>query len=403
MRRNPCELQIDLFCNGAAIDASCDLAADGRGIARTRAGLGSGLDLIVPGAPPLSRDVWLNVPLEEQFVAGTPFLLRRGDAGYEIEDRRDGEIYPVRLPSTPAWYGRTTTTGMEMQRIGLLQGTYLGIYVGANCRFWTGDEKLNCGFCTTGLNFDPAVPRTIDNVVETVRAAKEESGVTFVHLNAGYQSGGSLRAMAPFVEALKRDVGVLVGVQAAPEGTDGELQRLIDLGTDHFSFCFEYFDPDYFASYCPGKHATMGQKRFFEALEFCQSRLPKGACSGEIIAGNEPLQATLDAIDYITSIGAFPTVCIFRPLRGSDMEMWPSPQYANMRRVMKHVWERCRDRSIPIGMAPNIDVSLVVQPTDAAYLADGTWRDRWYMMRNALMRRIARPMFRRRMTAKGTS
>jgi len=402
VRHNPCELQIDLFCRGAHIDASCDLAADARGISRTRAGLGSGLDLIIPGEPPVGRDVWLNVPLEEQFVAESPFSLRREAGGsYEIVDERDGERYPVVLPTEPTWYTRRTSSGVEMQRIGVLQGTYLGIYVGATCRFWHGDEKLNCGFCTTGHNVDPTVPRTIDNVIETARTAKEESGVTFVHLNAGYQSGGALRAMAPFVEALKREVGVLVGVQAAPEGPMEELQRLLDLGADHFSFCFEYFDPDYFASYCPGKHAAIGQQRFFDALEYCQQRMPKGACSGEIIAGNEPLSATMEAIDYITSIGAFPTVCIFRPLSGSDMELWPSPSYENMRRVMKHVWERCRDRGIPIGMAPNIDVSLVVQPTDAAYLADRGWRDRWYMARNAVMRRVARPIFRRRMTPRG--
>jgi hypothetical protein len=61
------------------------------------------------------------------------------------------------------------------------------------------------------------------------------------------------------------------------------------------------------------------------------------------------------------------------------------------------MWERCRARGIPIGLAPNIEVSLVVQPTDAAYLADGTFADRWYMWKLGLLRRLARPVFRRRM------
>jgi hypothetical protein len=288
-----------------------------------------------------------------------------------------------------------------MQRIGVLQGTYLGIYVGASCRFWHSEPKRNCGFCTTGLNIDASVPRTIDNIVEAAQAAKEESGVTFVHLNTGYQGGAALRLMAPFVEALKRRVGVLVGVQAAPEGPFAEFDRLIDLGVDHFSFCFEYYDPECFRRFCPGKHEAIGQKRFFEALEYCQARLPRGACSGEIIAGNEPIEKTLEAIDYITGVGAFPTICIFRPLVDSAMEDWPSPRYRDMRRVMQHMWRRCRDRSIPIGMAPNIEVSLVVQPTDAAYLGEGGWRDRWYLAKNRFKRRAARSIFRRRMQPRG--
>jgi hypothetical protein len=125
--------------------------------------------------------------------------------------------------------------------------------------------------------------------------------------------------------------------------------------------------------------------------------MPKGSCSGEIVAGNEPLTSTLAAIDYITSVGAFPTVCIFRPLAGSDMENEPPPRYEDMRRVMQHQWELCRDRGIPIGLAPGIEVSLVVQPTDTAYLAEGTWRDRWYRAKLAVARRLAAPLFRRRM------
>ena len=52
-------------------------------------------------------------------------------------------------------------------------------------------------------------------------------------------------------------------------------------------------------------------------MEYTSRKLGKGAVSGEIIAGIEPIEDTLNAIDYITSIGAFPTVCNF-PTCGGD-------------------------------------------------------------------------------------
>ncbi|MFQ5843562.1 MAG: radical SAM protein [Planctomycetota bacterium] len=400
MRKNPCELQVDLFCRGMRIDPSCLEAGDLPSLARARAGLGSGVDLVIPGGPPLHRDVWVNVPVGESFVEATPYLLRCG-GGIELLDRRDGEVYPVRLPAEPAWYRRRTGSGVEMRRVGVLQGTYLGVYVGDPCHFWRGEGTLRCRFCTTGLNVDPDRVTTVDEVVETARVAKEESGVTFVHLNTGYQGGEALRVMVPFVTALKERVGVLVGVQVVPEGPLSELDRLRELGCDHFSFCYEYHNPGYFRCLCPGKEAVVGQQAFFEALEHCQARMPRGSCSGEIIAGNEPVEDTLAAIDWITGIGAFPTVCIFRPLVGSYMSHWPVPSYETMRAVMKHLWRRCRERAVPIGLAPNIEVSLIVQPTDAAYLADGSWRDRWYLFRLGLLRRLAAPAFRRRMARTG--
>jgi hypothetical protein len=400
VRLNPCELEIDLQCKGLQVDDSCDLGRDARGLRRTRAGLGSGLELVIAGAPPVGRDVWTNAPVTEAFAAFSPYALHRTDeGGYEIRDARSAESYPVRLPPEPAWYGARTSTGLEMAQVGVLQGTYLGIYLGTTCALWREDPRLNCRFCTTGVN--PIAAKSVADVVETARAAKAESGITFVHLNTGYQRGAALRLVAPYVEAIKREVGALVGVQVFPEAPLEEFDRLRALGVDHFSFCFEYYDPETFRQICPGKHQTVGQGAFFRALEHCQRHMPKGSCSGEIVAGNEPLASTLAAIDYITSVGAFPTVCIFRPLAGSDMEKEPPPRYEDMRRVMQHQWQRCRDRGIPIGLAPGIEVSLVVQPTDTAYLAEGTWRDRWYRAKLAVARRLAAPLFRRRMRTAG--
>lgn len=375
--QNPCELQIDLFCLGMRSEET------GRGIRRTRAGLGSGLDLILPGP----RPIWLNAPVTEAFAARSPYLLR----GELLTDERTGHRWTVTLPNAPAWYDKKCTSGRSMAEVGVLQGTYLGVYIGPPCEYWRSEDDLACRFCTTGRNVTGR-PVTVEEVVETARAAKEESGVGFVHLNTGYQGGRAGEMIAPFVEALKRDVGTLVGVQIAPE-TD--FDRLIDLGTDHFSFCYEIQDPARFAAICPGKERTLGQEAFFDALRYCSSRRPRGACSGEIIAGLEPVESTMAAIDMITSMGAFPTVCIFRPLEGSAVASWDPPDPLQMRRVMKHVWESCRNRSIPIGMARNLEVSLVVQPTDAAYLAENNWRDRLYNAKLAAMRPIARWKLRR--------
>ena len=114
----------------------------------------------------------------------------------------------------------------------------------------------------------------------------------------------------------------------------------------------------------------------------------------------EPLGILIDArahrqtIDYITGVGAFPTVCIFRPVVGSDMESYPSPRYDDMVPVMRHLYVACREAGIPIGVAPNIEVSLIVNPDDAQYLVPRTWGfrlDRWKL---ALMKRLARRHFR---------
>ena len=397
-RRNPGELQIELFCRGLRVDASA-VSEDFRPVSRTRAGLGSGLELVLSGD---LKDLWLNVPVEEDFVRSSPFVLKGTSGGHVIVDERNAESYAAVVPEAPRWYEERTSRGTVMGRVGVLQGTYLGIYVSNSCMYWYREEAANCRFCTTGSNVgvNEVARKDIHDVVETVARAKEESGVTFVHFNTGYQNGRGLDEMMPYVKAVKEEVGVLVGVQAVPPAQRRDFWRfdgLRDLGCDHFSFCYEFHDPEFFARYCPGKAATVGQEAFFRALEYCQGRMPKGSCSGEIIAGVEPIETTMEAIDYITGVGAFPTVCIFRPVVGSDMEDHPSPAYEDMVRVMRHMYLACRKAGIPIGLAPNIEVSLIVNPDDAQYLVPRDLRFRLDRLRRSVLRRLAAPHFRRAM------
>jgi len=128
--------------------------------------------------------------------------------------------------------------------------------------------------------------------------------------------------------------------------------------------------------------------------------MPRGAVSGEIIAGIEPIDSTLAAIERIASVGAFPTVCVFRPTVGSNMEAWPPPDYDDMRRVLAAVYDACRRHHVPIGLAPNIEVSLVVNPDDAALLAPRTPGMFAYEAWRRALRVAARPLFRRRMQAR---
>ena len=396
---NACELEIDLFCRGLRLPDDVSIAG-ARGVRRTRAGLGSGLEIVIPTGSRLKPAIWANVPVVERFAASSPYRLKGGpDSGYAIVDDRDETRYTVRLPSEPAWYSRLTSRDVPMSGVGVLQGTYLAIYVNSMCRFWTATPRLNCRFCTTGQNVggQESSAKTVSDVIETCWAAKQESGVTFVHLNGGFAGSSGLSQIAPYVDAIKREVGLLVGVQLAPEPNFKRYDDLVALGVDHLSICLELMDREWFARICPGKALVHGQQLYLDALQYCADLLPRGAVSGEIIAGIEPVANTLDAIDRIASLGAFPTVCVFRPTVGADMADWPSPNYDEMRTVMERVYTACRSHWLPIGVAPNIEVSLVVNPDDAALLAERTAAFYAYEAFRRLVRVVARGRFRRKM------
>jgi hypothetical protein len=117
---------------------------------------------------------------------------------------------------------------------------------------------------------------------------------------------------------------------------------------------------------CPGKARIHGQELFLEAMAHCAARMPSGSVSGEIIAGVEPIERTHAAIDLIA----------------------------------KHVYEACRRHWIPVGLAPRIEVSLVVTPDETALLAPrtaGFYAYEAYLRMAAL---AARPLFAHRLRAR---
>jgi hypothetical protein len=376
----------------------------GRAVLRTRAGLGSGLELILPGG------LWTNVPVAEPFAQRSPYLLRRSALGYEIA-RTNERVAPrgagtglqvrvdrlepvaaVRLAPRPAWYDRITSTGKPMTRIGTLQGTYLGVYPARVCDYWREKpERTNCHFCSVGLNLgaDDAPEKSVDEVMEVVHAAIEESGITYVDFNTGHYEGDAyLDILEPYLKRVKRETGLLVGVQTPPHHDLLRYDALRRMGVNRVSFCFEIFDEPTFRRVCPGKAREYGLARYLAAVEYCAGLGRRGASflsrlsapwvsNGEIIAGLESPESSMAAIDWITSVGAVPTVCVFRPLLGTDMEDASPPRTEDLVPVFRRLYEACMDRRLPIGAAPNVHVSLVLLPEECRGFSDRRdWRGR---------------------------
>ena len=392
---NPAYLKLDLFCRGMTIDDTASVDEDGRAILRTRAGLGSGLEIVIP------PDLHTNVPLLEPWARKSPYRLHKEEGRYVV--RRDGELVTeVDLPSQPRFYTERTSSGKVMSSIGVLQGTYLGIYPGEVCHFWQTKPRSNCHFCSVGLNVGDkdAREKTVEDVLETVRAARDEVGITFVHFNSGYYEGDTyLASIEPFVRAVVEETGLLVGVQCPPHPDLSRYDRLRKLGVNNVSFCFELWDSERFAEVCPGKSRAIGQQRYFDAIKHCAGLFD--TTNGEIVAGLEPPEKTIEAIDWITEQGAVPTVCVFRPVTGCDYEDVTAPRTEEMVPIFARLYDACMERGLLVGIAPNVKVSIVLLPEECRWLSEHPQAHRWHRVKLAAMRAGFGLYFRARLWRRG--
>ena len=294
-----------------------------------------------------------------------------------------------------------------MRQVGTLQGTYLGVFPTKVCEFWTAAAKENCRYCSVGLNLgaDDAPEKTVEEVVEVVRAARLESAITYVDFNTGHHEDESyLDALEPMITRIKAETGLLVGVQTPPHSDLTRYDRLRDMGVNRVSFCFELYNEDRFKTVCPGKDRYYGLDRYLKTIDYCasldgKSFLEPWVTNGEVIAGLESPESTMAAIDRIVSVGAIPTVCVFRPLAGTAYARLPPPQTEAMVPIFRHLYEACMARNLPIGLAPNIHVSLVMLPEECAWLSTrrNTPRYGYKQLKLGLKRTLFRGFISRKM------
>jgi uncharacterized radical SAM superfamily protein len=411
---NAAYLKLDLYCKGLRIDASCELGDDAREIIRNRAGLGSGLEVVI------GRDMFTNIPVVEWWVQNSPYWLVKNGPRYEIWrekrafdyaayddlkpvgkgpwfgtlDRANAELVDtVRIPEEPKWYKQRTTSGKLMQRIGCLQGTYLGIYWGPRCQNWgPNGENEYCKFCTEGQNLgsQEEAEKSIEDVVETVLAARKESRITFVHINTGFiDSNDYWSLFEPVMRAVKERTGLLLGLQAPPDAEFENYRKFKQLGVNNVSLCFEVMDAELFKEIGPGKARRSGLDRYLKAIDFAANDVGFDTVNGEIIAGLEPIESSIRAIDWIVDHGAIPTVCVFRPVIGAAYGKRKPPRVEDMLPVFQHFYRRCMEKGLPIGIAPNVKVSLIMLPEECRGLMPNP--DAWPLNRAKLW--LMRTMF----------
>ena len=377
LSRNPALLKLDLYCKGARLDDSCFIEEDGgRKILRTRAGLGSGLELILPGG------LWTNVPVTEPFAAASPYDAppRRRAATSSATTGQDVAHRPA-LAAARRGTTRRPRTGKPMTRIGTLQGTYLGIYQAKVCEYWTAKpQKINCKFCSVGLNLgvDDADEKSVDEVMEVVRRGPRRVG----HHLRGLQHRPLRRRHLPrHPRALPR---------AHQEGA-GPARRLPDpapprpaSATTRCGRWASTASPSASRSSTasssrrsarastPSTASTTTSRRCATARALGKKGPQARAVGHERRDHRRPRAArVVDPRDRLDHVGGRDSHGLRVPAR------WWAPTSRTRRRprtedmvpVFRRLYEACMEKGLPIGCAPNIHVSLVMLPEECRALS----------------------------------
>jgi hypothetical protein len=91
---------------------------------------------------------------------------------------------------------------------------------------------------------------------------------------------------------------------------------------------------------------------------------------------------------------------VFRPLVGTDLADAKPPRTEDLIPVFRRLYEACMEKGLPIGVAPNVHVSLVLLPDECRGLSSR--RFPWQSLKLKAMARVVRMGLERRWSQGGT-
>lgn len=275
-----------------------------------------------------------NIPVVGDFLESSPYYLDKINSEYWVF-RNDVALAQVELMEGGEFYGHKTSTGIPMERIGLLHcPTTFATTLLQTCDFWEDDRR--CKFCGIELTLKDRSTvgfKNAKSLVETISLAKELDGISNIVFTSGVapDEEKALRKYAEICSEVKNATGIPIQLQIVPPENISWLQRLKDSGVDALGVHIETFDPDVFKKVTPGK-ARIGFSKYVQTWKEAVNVFGRWQVSTYILVGlGERLETVIEGAAFCANIGVYPFIVPFRPIAGTPMEndKPPDPEIMN--------------------------------------------------------------------------
>lgn len=360
---NPALLRLELLSRGIKVDPGFteQLGSALKEPLWTRTGpTSTGIDLM------LEKGIYVSPAIEgERFpyhYKNSPFLLTADENGRGVIKKNGRIVQRVSPFPRPSFYGKKTSIGNPMEKIGVVTGDFLAIAIDNRCWFWgyyRDDELVNykekqCKFCGIGLSMkrDELYRKSNEDILEVVTAAVEGGDVKHIGINAGTMAppGRGHEEYAELVSAIKRRHDVWVRLSICPPEEEKYIDILYDAGADQIGYDIEVYDPERYRYICPGKLDEVDRgiphEHFFRMLAYAAKYGGPNKAYSILVTGLESRETTVQGIEALCKLGVVPRMGVFRPIPGTHLEKHPTPSEG----YLVYIYKKLRELTMQYGI-----------------------------------------------------
>lgn len=269
--------------------------------------------------------------------SNTPWIVKYSENDGYFLTYNGEKVTSIDIPAYPEYYDKKLSNGKLAKEVLSIYGSYiLSGFIRGHCDFF--NKKEQCKFC----NLNPTRKEIQDGVfIIDEEAIREAADLAFKYdsdkISCLMYCGGShydrdkevqnYIKLSKAVNSANIDRTLHQHVLCAPPKDFNLYHELKESGIDTVGHAFEIYDRDLFHEICPGKAKYIGYDHFFPAYEHAVKEFGKGRIYSVFVGGLEPLDSMLEGFDVLSEMGVVPTVNIFHPNPGSNLENMKAPTF----------------------------------------------------------------------------
>jgi len=197
--------------------------------------------------------------------------------------------------------------------------------LGEDCLFCAFNERAKDG------TFNKVLLKSPRQVAEAYKIARAAGKGNHFRITGGFvPERRELEYYLDVADAIKETYSTFYGVAVVGAPADlSVLPKYKEAGFANISTNIEVWDRNVFAAVCPGKEKRNGGwQHWVDSLEASVEIFGRGNVHSTIVGGLEPLETTLEGIEYLASKGVVCHFSAFRPEKGTALAGYRSPEAA---------------------------------------------------------------------------
>jgi radical SAM family protein len=340
---NPVQrLKLQLMTEGLAVtrNAINELSRQGsRPLTLADYATTSGISLL------LAEDIWVNAPIQEHnpnfITASPPHLLDFGDAGFSI--RSGQEEFPAWPVPVPDYHDQLNPSEERYTSYAITHTDRVRISPIVGC-------GMVCKFCDLPYKFRYRRKR-IDGLIDSIQRALEDKTLPARHVLI---SGGTPKDEdIDYLKTVYRSVAETfptypVDIMMVPLPGLLDPQSLYDQGITGLSINIEIYNREIAHRIMPQKY-ELGIEYYLDFIARAVAVFGLGKVRSLLIAGLEPPEDTLTAMQKLAERGCDPVLSPFRPDPSTPMRNHPLPSIDLLERLYLEGLEIVSRHSVKLG------------------------------------------------------